>query len=326
MKTGYKDQHFVPQCYLKAWLDPSSMGKPKVQPYVWIFDNDGKNPRKKSPANLFTEKDIYTISRADGQRDLYLEHGFQELEDRFTRIRNLKFNRNQWPDDEQLVWLLAFVATMQTRTKANRDHQREQWARIRKQGEDMQAAYEAASPEKKALFSSMVPPSLSRNAGKGMTLENVREMETYPIQLMMGTVVQTVLPMFQRMSLAVLQTQNPIGFVTSDHPCTWYDPESYKLPPIYRGAGLGFRSTEVTLPISPRQCLLISHHKHLKGYIDVNQETVDTMNRRQIGHCDKNFISRSQEIRKTWFDIPPMPEDAWEKVRERKIASGEWTE
>lgn len=148
MKTDYRKQHFIPQCYTKAWLDPASIGNWKVTPYVWLFDRDGSNPRCKSPANLFTENNIYTITKVDGQRDLYLEHGFQDLEDRFTRIRSLTFAQGRWPDAEQLVWLLAFVATMQTRTQANRDHHREQWGRIRKMGEDMLSAYEAASEKK----------------------------------------------------------------------------------------------------------------------------------------------------------------------------------
>ena len=44
------------------------------------------------PSNLFTVTDIYTINRPDCERDLRLEHGFQDLEDKFTRIRNLRLN------------------------------------------------------------------------------------------------------------------------------------------------------------------------------------------------------------------------------------------
>ena len=69
----HKKQHFVPQCYLKAWCDPTT---PVDQdPYVWRFRKDGSDPRRKAPENIFHETDLYTIHRPGGGRDLVLEHG-----------------------------------------------------------------------------------------------------------------------------------------------------------------------------------------------------------------------------------------------------------
>lgn len=292
-----------------------------MKPYVWVFDRDGANPRRKAPANLFTETDIYTIERADGERDLRFEHGFSELEDKFTRIRNLKFKRREWPDAEQIDWLLAFVATAQARTAANRDHQRQQWGGLRNRMEEMQAAYENASPEKKAAMERMGSPN--SESGKGITLDDVRVLEKHPIQQMIGMIVQSVMHIFQRMHVAVLCTADPIGFVTSDHPCTWFDPESYKLQPIYRGPGLGSRTIEVTLPVSPSQCLAITHNSQWQGYIDVQENVVTNLNSRHISHCNKSFISCSPQTLPVWFEQRPMPDDAWEKVQERQMTSGE---
>ena len=324
-KKSHKKQHFVPQCYTKAWIDPTIPVGPKIAPFVWVFDQDGTNTRRKSPANLFTETDIYTMTKADGQRDLYLEHGFCDLEDRFTRIRNLRFAKNQWPTAEEMVFLLAFVATFQARTQANRDHQRQQWGNIRQRMEEMQKSYEEASPAKKVAFERMgsIAP-IESDRCSGMTIQDVKVMEEFSIQTMMGTIVKTVLPIFQRMSCAVLQTDDPIGFVTSDHPCTWFDSESYKLQPFYRGPGLYSSTIEITLPISPRQCLVLSHRSNLNGYFDIPQHVVDELNYRHVSHCKDSFISHSKQTRQIWFEKREMPDDAWEKVRERKIQSGEW--
>lgn len=319
---SHKKQHFVPQCYTKAWHDPAAPASPMVKPYVWVFNRDGSNPRRKAPANLFTETNIYTIKGTGGERDLQLEHGFQELEDKFTRIRNLKFNRREWPDAEQMIWLLTFVATAQARTAANRDHQREQWGGLRKRMEEMQTAYENASPKKREAMELMGRTSPSSDSGKGMTLDDVRVLEEHPIQQMIGIVVQSVMPVFQRMHVAVLCTDDPIGFVTSDHPCTWFDPESYKMQPIFRGPGLGSRTIEVTLPISPSQCLILTHDPQYQGYIDVPERVVNELNYRHIAHCNESFASCSQQTRPMWFEHRPMPDDAWEKVRARKVASG----
>lgn len=319
--SSHKKQHFVPQCYTKAWRDPASIDVPKVDPYVWVFDKDGSNPRRKAPANLFTETDIYTIQSADGGRDLRLEHGFQDLEDKFTRIRNLRFNRAEPLDPEQTVWVLAFLATAQARTAGQRDHQRGQWGRIREKMEHFQRVYEEGSEKQRESIRRMAMPPSSKSAGMG--LNEVRELEANPIQHTIGPVIESVMPIYARMCMAILCTDDPIGFVTTDHPCTWFDPEAYKLPPIYRGPGLASRTIEVTLPISPSQCLVLSHNHELGGYRQVSRAVVDKVNTRHIAHCNESFISRSSELRPEWFERREMPEDAWENVRERKSDSGE---
>lgn len=181
-RRTHKKQHFVPQCYTKAWHDRTAPESPTHTPYVWVFNTDGTEAHRKGPANLFTETDIYTIVRPDGQRDLRLEHGFQELEDMFTRVRNLKFNRRIWPNAEDLAWVIGFAATAQARTAAHRDFHREQWAGIRKRMEEFQTEFEVASPEKKAAMTHV--SRLSPNSGPGMTLDDVRRMEAQPIQKM----------------------------------------------------------------------------------------------------------------------------------------------
>jgi hypothetical protein len=164
----------------------------------------------------------------------------------------------------------------------------------------------------------------SERSGSGITLDDVRVLEKHPIPQMIEMVMQSVIPIFQRMHVAVLCTADPIGFVTSDHPCTWFDPESYKFQPIYRSPGLDSRTIEVTLPISPSQCLAITHYPQYQGYIDVQESVVTELNYRHIAHCNESFISCSLQTRPNWFEQRPMPDDAWEKVRERKMTSGEW--
>lgn len=321
----HKHQHFVPRCYLKSWHDPEVPPGGRITPYVWQFDKDGSNPRRRAPANLFTETDIYTIERADGERDLRLEHGLQGIEDQFTRIRNLRFARREWPDAEQLLWIHAFVATAQVRTAGMRDFHREQWARLRQMGHDMERTMREATPEQRESMARMGGVMSSDKSAK-MTLDDVRAIEANPIQYMVGPVLRTVLPLMGRMHTAVLCTDDDLGFVTTDQPCTWFDPEAYKRPPMLQGAGLGMPAIEVTLPISPGQCLLITHRPETSGYIDIDGLALTELNRRHIAHCDNHFIARRNEVRPGWFERLPLPDDAWEVERARKIAAGEWSE
>jgi hypothetical protein len=297
------------------------VGTPKLAPYVWVFNKDGTNPKRRAPANLFTENDIYTIPGADGRRDLRLEHGFQQLEDQFTRIRNLKLLKRLELDEEQLAYLFAFVATSQARTKVIRDHHRSQWANIRKRMEEVQKAYEAANPKRKKAFEAISTTPRS-NIGGSITLEDVKRLEERPIQNMIAGIVSTVMRHFAQMHTAILCTDDPIGFVTSDHPCTWFDPEAYKFPPFCRSPGLAVKTIEITLPVSPSQCVYISHNPDYRGYIDIPLRALNELNRRHIIHCNENFICSKSETRHEWFIQPELPDDAWEKVRARTLDGG----
>lgn len=321
---SHKKQHYVPRCYLKAWHDPAVPPGGQITPYVWHFDKDGNNPRAKAPANIFTETDIYTIERADGSRDLRLEHGLQGIEDQFTRIRNLRFLRREWPDAEQFVWIFAFVATAQVRTAAMRNFQAKQWGDMRQKMERIEQSYREATPEKRKRMSVLGPPPGNRETA-GMGIEDLRQVEQNPIRFMLVPALQAVMPIMAKMHVAVLCTDDPLGFVTTDTPCTWFDPEAHKLPPFYRSPGLAVRSIEVTLPISPRQCLLISHNPDFTGYIDVEPHVVDELNRRHIAHCDSAFIACRSESRPVWFEHRPLPDDAWEVVHAEEIAARQAT-
>ena len=320
-KRTHKNQHFVAQCYSKSWCDPDVPRGSLMEPYVWMFDRDGTNARRRAPRNVFTETDIYTIEGLDGDRDLRFEHGFQQLEDQFTRIRNLCFNRRLWPSDEQWLSVFTFVATAQARTVAHRDFHREQWREVRQRTEALHDEIERATPERREAMARASGP-VPRDRKPGLTLEDVRDLEKYPIQRTIAPVVRSVVPMFMRMHLLVLCTDDPVGFVTTDHPCTWFDPEAYRMPPLFRGPALGSRTIEVTLPISPRQCLVISHNPEFRSYQDVGLRVVDELNRRHIGHCNENFISCRNETRPVWFEHRPIADDAWEAVRERESALG----
>lgn len=308
----HKKQHYVPRCYTKAWHDPLAEVGPHATPYVWVFDKDGSNPRRKAPGNLFTETDIYTIERPGGERDLYLEHGLQQLEDQFTRVRELTFNRRVWPSADQFAWIFGFVAAAKVRTATHRDFHRGQWGGIRQRMEEMREEVGRASPEQKAAMARMGRLGAVGDVGERMTIEDVRAIEEQPIQRTIGPMVAAAMAMFPRMSAMVLCADDPIGFVTSDNPCTWHDPVAYRLQPIFRSPSLASQTIEVTMPISPELCLMITHDSRGQGFVEASREMVDELNRRHVFHCEASFVSRSEETRAIWFEPGVMPDDAWE--------------
>lgn len=80
--ASHKNQHFIPRYYLKAWCD--LLTPSKQTPYVWQFSKDGTQAKKKSPENIFYEKDIYTITEDNGSRNLVFENNLSKLENQFS--------------------------------------------------------------------------------------------------------------------------------------------------------------------------------------------------------------------------------------------------
>ncbi len=59
-------------------------------------------------------------------------------------------------------------------------------------------------------------------------------------------------PLLAKLNLTVLNTDAPMGFISSDRPVVWWDPTMPKEKGMF-GIGLGNANIEITVPISPRQ-------------------------------------------------------------------------
>jgi hypothetical protein len=311
----HKKQHFVPVCYLKPWCDPAV---PKGhEPYVWVFDRDGSNPRRKAPDNIFHETDMYTIEVPGKGRSLVLERGLHELEDRFTRIRNSKINFGRPLDEAEHVLLCAFIAAAQFRTRASREHHRKQWDRPRRMMEEMMERAKTATPEQKKRMTSIAPPRSAGEPDRSLSYENVKALHENPLQHMMGPMLRALTPMLCKLDILVLETDDKIGFITSDSPCVWHDAEAYKRPPMYQGPALMYESIEISLPLSPRHSVVLNR-RGFSGYISATAQMIDEMNRRTRFAADEHFVVRVNQTNLTWFDPGVEPEDSWEKVRARE--------
>ena len=302
--TSHKKQHFVPQSYLRAWCDPNTPAG--QEPYVWLFNKDGSVLRRKAPGNIFHETDMYTIHRADGGRDLVLEHGLAGLESEFVMIRDTKLSKGEKLTAREHVMLCAFIAASRARTPAQRDHHAGQWAEMREMMERMIEWGKTATPEQKRAAG-----SIARGSGPRLDYEDVRRLAEKPMQTMLVPLIQAETPLLVPLDRLVLNSVGP-GFITSDHPCVWFDPEAHKRPPFYQAPALIYESIEITLPVSPRQLVLLNR-RGLSGYRDVPERAVDELNRRTRFQCAEYFVSSSNATKPIWFDPGVEPEDSWRK-------------
>lgn len=296
-----KKQHWIPQSYLQEWCDPDvPEGQSK---YVWIFSIDGMMFKRKDPKNVFYETDMYTIHLPDGSRDLKIENGLAGLEGLFVQMRqNVIAKRHELSVSDRLI-VLAMIAAFFSRTRQNRDHLKDQWGRVLELMEYMKKEIEGATPEQLEALSSIGP--ISSESPK-LDMNDVKKLAKEPLQNTLLSSISTQTELLFPMNLTFLCTKNDPGFITSDAPCVWFDPEAYKRPAMYRSPGLIYPSIEITLPISPNQLALLTWSK-LNTYIDVPDRTVDELNRRTRFYAEEYFVVKRNITKPIWFEYRQPP-------------------
>ncbi len=296
-------QHLIPNSYLKAWCDPRT---PEGQtPYIWRIARDGSSKKNKAPAKSFTANDRYTITLPNGDESLIVENTLGGLENAFVGLRAKIENREALSREDKIT-LCSFAAAMQARTRRSGDH----WKDTAQQLHDLVSSMEQQHNAE---------PSTSRQT---------KQMVNVAPQYLVMTMLEIQTPLLFAMEMSIFVADDELGFITSDSPCVWFNPKAHTYPPAFRSPGLAQPEIEVTLPLTPRHLLFISHQSH-PFYIDVDQRMVDEANRLVRAYSTDEFVSWKGETRSTWFDVGKLPDDAWENTEAGKKAmreSVEWEE
>lgn len=247
---GHKRQHYVPLSYLQAWCDPKC---PKSQaPYVWLTPADGDEPRKKSPKKILHETDMYTIVGENGERDLSIERSLSQTEGKFARIRRDKLDRGLSLTAEERAFVCMFVAAMYSRTKTYRQHLRSSWGRALEMMDKVEEALKNASPEQRAQMQKALSPVGSPEDERNMmSKEEVVELVTNPLQNLLPSMVQGMVPHLVRIPSVVMVAPEGTSFITSNTPCVWFDKAEDERPRTGYSGGLLSPSLEITMPLSP---------------------------------------------------------------------------
>ena len=300
---SHKNQHWVPRSYLEAWCDPET---PKGQePYVWRWVKDGNARKRKAPDKIFTEKDLYTLKRPDGTRDLRLEHGLAGLESDFAKIRRTKLEGGGPLTPRERAAIIMFIGAMHARSRPQLRHWSAQFGHVLAVGEKMKEAYAKATPEQRKAMQRM---SLPTSPGKGASMEEVSEIVQQP-QKLLYELIRTEFAVMRNMSLALMEAPKGSRFITSDAPVVWIDPTAYMRPPAYQALGLGLKTIEVMMPVSPRLSFHISWYDDLNDTHSVlSPEAVEEANRTTRFLCHEYFVTNSDSKNSYWFqNVEPPP-------------------
>lgn len=275
-----KRQHYVPQCYLREWVDPNTpVGH---EPYIWIFDRNGKNGRKRGPKNILRRNDLYTLNIAGKGKNYSIEQTLSQLEGEYASVFRTKI-KNKLPLSEyEHIMLCAFAATMLQRTLRHKDTLESFFDELISHAESLERQHNIAPTESQKL------QTLKENAHKTSIVQLLPDLTKVLIQ----------------MSVAFLCTdKHRATFVTSDDPCNLFNSD-LQWQRFY-GPGLGQKNIQLTLPLSPNIMLCMSW-TNLRGYIAWEKKHVEEANRMGIGHCYRHFISHTPKTKRAWFRSYPM--------------------
>lgn len=73
----YKSQHYIPQSYLRGFVDPNT--PPNEEPYLWVCERECGNPFRRSPKNLAQESYYYSFRDESGELQHEVEKALSAL-------------------------------------------------------------------------------------------------------------------------------------------------------------------------------------------------------------------------------------------------------
>ena len=274
-----KKQHYVPQFYLREFLDPNT--PPGQEPYVWVFSKDGKKKQRRAPKNILWETDLYTLD-AEGAKHYELEQALSSIESDFAEIVQRKIKARLPLTAREHKTLCMFVATMLQRTVRQKDNQEGFYDQLVAQVERLETHY----------------------GSDGSTSAKLRATKKHVHKAGILGILSEIPELLGRMSPAFLCTDGTSArFITSDDPVTLFNPD-LQWQRFY-GPGLAQSGVELTMPVSPEIAVCMTW-SNLRGYIQIPRWRVEELNRFTRGHCYEHFIAHCPKKKFVWFSRFPL--------------------
>jgi hypothetical protein len=280
MSSEPKNQHIIPQCYLKQFVDPDT--PPGQEPYVWIFDRGSRRGKKKAPKNILTETDLYTFNGRDGGKNYVLEKNLSQIENGYASVFEKKISRRVPLAASEHVVLCAFVAAMLQRTLKQKENIEGFFDRLIAATEKIERAHD-------------LPPKRS------LELKQAKD-DAHKVSIVRS--VPEIANVLVKMNLAFLCANGRGSFITSDAPCFLFNSE-LQWQRVY-APGLGQKDVEVRMPLSPEISVTFTWTNNLRGYLAIGKDLIHEHNRMVFGYSHESFIANSPKVKRKWFRRFPL--------------------
>lgn len=283
-----KNQHTIPKCYLKQFVDPAVPSN--FGPCVWIFERDSKRGKRQHIRSVLTETDVYTF-----QGDYSIEKSLAQLESEYATIFEKKIKNKLPLDPYEHAVFCAFVAAMLQRTMKQKENIERMMDQVIEHIKQLEAVH--GVPAK----TSLEWEAAKKDAHKLSLLESIPE----------------VANILSKMNIAFLCSQNKrVSFITSDAPAYMFNSKlqfQSIIPP-----GLDQKFVEVRMPLSPEISVCFSWANNLRGYLGLREDRVHNDNRMVFGFSHQYFIANSKNYKRRWFRRLPLdPVFLWRYLRHK---------
>jgi hypothetical protein len=307
LPVEHKKQHYIPQSYLSAWADPET---PEGQePYVWVVNKESLDIRNRAPKNIMFKRDFYTTETEKGERDLRLEKGLSVFEGEFVQVRDhvIEPHKQLSPDDQMV--LIAYISAMHSRTPASIDRFNPMYEELLDKMKAMSKWAETASPAQ--LESTSLHHPIDSERSYEVSINDIQSIVDSPMPSLLPSSIMAEIEALSVLDLAILETTTCPGFITSDNPVVWFDPEGYNRNWPNQGPALIYPSIEISMAISPKYCLFLNR-QGVNGYINLSKlgpldeiKRVNNANLRVQASAKTSIIVSRNIIYWNWFNTLP---------------------
>jgi len=275
-KKPHSRHHYVPEFYLKGFVDP-------YKGCVWRYEKGGEIiPLSTKDAAVI--RDYHSFKKGEGEKDSEtFEDFFNRIESKASLVIRKIIDQEILSEEEKAIFSL-FIALMMVRVPNYRINTEKMIADIAKSF----SLFTASDPE--AFKKSLTKYEHDTGDIIDIPAEELREfilddskytIKTNPeISLGLSAMsIESLAPVFFKMNWTFIYASRDYKFVTSDNPL-FYDDPTHNTNSSH-GVGLLSKNVEVTFPISRDVALFCSWGKKRKA-IQVTNKMVKTINRRTI--------------------------------------------
>jgi hypothetical protein len=288
--------HVIPKFYLEDFTDPDT---PENQmPYVWLLPFKEPAWRKRAPKNIAKRTDYYIVNDRDGAEQTGFEDALSFVETKAAPLIRNKIAQRQDMNDSDREILAHFCAIMEARLPDRIERFGKFMVEI---GNIEMALYRQAfsqNPSSLEEIKRQYQGDTGRHDLDNLTREALNP-EHVELRANKAAVLRDLFSCTEifcnillKMGWNLLVSSPPHWFISSDNPCTMFDP----MNPAGPFPGLANPSIEITFPLNSQTALLASWKNEGAHYIDVPPSVVRQANIRTALRAREFIVSPSQNF------------------------------
>lgn len=272
-----KRHHYIPQFYLKGFVDPSN------EPFIWVYDKDTGEIIRSTARDIAVKRHYFSFVNEQGEKDTdTIEDMTSYMENKTSEILRKIFDYKLLKENEKEVFAL-FVADMMIRVPGYR----KQMEILACEGTNTLMKKLAFNKERFESYIKQYEKETGNNFGlpieqcqqdilDGKYFVKIDQQSSHALAaLNFGILVKV----FSTMKWTFFKTTKEYKFLSGDQPVFYYDPTHS--PCSLRGIGLMNKNIKVTLALSRKMAALGSWNG-CEGYIQANNNDVKNINTRTV--------------------------------------------